>query len=88
MVPRVQALLHLYPSLCEVPMKTKPSRRAIRRQLMRSGMSKRDAVKATTLGNWTALADRYKAIGKAMREMPVERLDDALADLDARDGGA
>ena len=55
---------------------------------MRSGMSKRDAVKATTLGNWTALADRYKAIGKAMREMPVERLDDALADLDARDGGA
>ena len=69
-------------------MKTKPSRRAIRRQLMRSGMSKRDAVKATTLGNWTALADRYKAIGRAMREMPVERLDDVLADLDARDGGA
>lgn len=88
MVPRVQALLCIRAGLWEVPMKTKPSRRAIRRQLMRSGMSKRDAVKATTLGNWTALADRYKAIGKAMREMPVERLDDALADLDARDGGA
>ena len=67
MVPGIRALLHLYPSLCEVPMKTKPSRRAIRRQLMRSGMSKRDAVKATTLGNWTALADRYRAIGQSLR---------------------
>jgi hypothetical protein len=30
-------------------------------------MSKRDAVKATTLGNWAALADRYRAIGQALR---------------------
>ena len=67
MVPRVQALLCIRAGLWEVPMKTKPSRRAIRRQLMRSGMSKRDAVKATTLGNWAALADRYRAIGKSLR---------------------